>query len=310
MMNKKASIKVIFFGNREVSFFVFDEIISDNRFDVVAVVVHAEHFDIGTDYYRNKLISLAKERMIDVLTVSSKAELLDKVCTISCDVILSVGFMNIFPAKIISLPKIACINAHAGALPRYRGRYPLNWAIYNGEKEFGITVHGVDEGVDSGPILLQKLFPIREVDVAEDVYGKMVKNMPSVVHEALVDIWSGNYSPVAQKEGEAIYYPNVPDEVFRVNWFDCARDILNQIRAFSNVQSGVYCFCKNEKIYILQAQAVVSPVYRGVPGHVVDVGKGFCLVKTLDGLIDVKAIKIGGVEVPPCECLVRGEVLG
>ena len=101
------------------------------------------------------------------------------------DLIVSIGFRQIFPAEIVRLPSWGCINLHGSLLPKYRGHAPINWAIIQGEKETGVTVHYINEGVDTGDIILQEAIPIYDSDTALEVYERALPLYPQLLSEAI-----------------------------------------------------------------------------------------------------------------------------
>lgn len=103
-----------------------------------------------------------------------------------CDLFVSMSFNQIFKSKIINLPKYKVINCHAGKLPFYRGRNVLNWVLINDEKEFGVTVHFVDEGIDTGDIILQKNFKINDDDNYNTLLEKAYIECANLVYEAIL----------------------------------------------------------------------------------------------------------------------------
>src|SRR5688572_8875742 len=121
------------------------------------------------------------------------------------DVIVSVAYDQILHDELRAVPRLGCLNAHAGALPKYRGRNVINWAIINGEREIGLTVHLVDEGIDSGDILLQQSLPIGWTDTYGDVLGRVVDAIPSLLEQAVDQVADGSASPRRQDHSAATY---------------------------------------------------------------------------------------------------------
>ncbi|MDR1032349.1 MAG: hypothetical protein LBL30_04525 [Holosporales bacterium] len=136
------------------------------------------------------LKQLAESNGIDIIienNINSPC-FMEKVRQYECDVFVSMSFDQIFKKDIINLPRMGIINCHAGKLPFYRGKTVLSWVLINDEKEFGITVHYVDEGIDTGDIILQKTYPISDADD----YGTLLKlaqtECANVLHETLSSI--------------------------------------------------------------------------------------------------------------------------
>jgi len=103
-----------------------------------------------------------------------------------CDLFVSMSFNQIFKSDIINFTKYKIINCHAGKLPFYRGRNVLNWVLINDEKEFGITVHYVDEGIDSGDIILQKMYQISDQDNYNTLLERAYVECPNILYDVIL----------------------------------------------------------------------------------------------------------------------------
>ena len=156
MINK---LKIGYFADGPWSHNAFLKIINDQRFEIKFITPRIDSKD-------KTLLNFCHRYKIEYLkldNVNSKLSL-EKISSYNCDLLVSMSFNQIFRKDIINITPIGIINCHAGKLPFYRGRNILNWALINDEKEFGITVHFVDEGIDTGDIILQKTYPITEKD--------------------------------------------------------------------------------------------------------------------------------------------------
>ena len=126
---------------------------------------------------------------------------------INPDIIVVAAYGKILPKDIIRLPKYGCINVHASLLPKYRGAAPINWAIINSEKETGITIMQMDEGLDTGGILLQKGIEITKEDTAGTLTEKLSGLGAGLLIEALNAIEKGEIKAAEQDNSKASYAP-------------------------------------------------------------------------------------------------------
>ena len=152
-------LNVGYFADGPWSHVAFEKIIKDNDIQISFICVR---YDTQDETLKN----YAKKHNIDYVknkNINSE-EFISYISKFECDLFVSMSFNQIFKTEIINLPKYKTINCHAGMLPFYRGRNILNWALINDEKEFGITVHYVDEGIDTGDIILQRSYPISDND--------------------------------------------------------------------------------------------------------------------------------------------------
>jgi methionyl-tRNA formyltransferase len=200
------------------------------------------------------------------------------------------SFNQIFRKKIIDLTPIGIINCHAGKLPFYRGRNILNWALINDEKDFGITVHFVDEGIDTGDIVLQETFPITDNDSYKTLLNIAYSECAGILHKALIQIAQDDYSRVNQDTihpiGSYCGMRSQGDET--INWNDSSRNIFNFIRSIC--KPGPIARTKNGKneIYINGSKYIKNaPHYIGTPGQVLKKTQDGFLVKTNDSFLEV-----------------------
>lgn len=144
---------------------------------------------------------------------------------------LSVGFAYILPPSFLSAVKV-CLNVHGTLLPNYAGGRTLNWVIACGESQSGVTVHAMEEGVDSGPILLQKSFPLSPFDTSASLYRKTLEFEPAVVVEAL-EIYErqGLSGAVPQNSSGVIRYPDRLPEHSRLDPSRPLAELYDAIRA-------------------------------------------------------------------------------
>jgi methionyl-tRNA formyltransferase len=200
------------------------------------------------------------------------------------------SFDQIMKPSLFSIPKFGSINCHAGKLPFYRGRNVLNWVLINDEKEFGITVHFIDEGIDTGDIILQKVYPISDRDTYQTLLDKSFKECGIILHQAITNIQQGTFSRINQKDlhpvGSYCIQRLPGDEI--IDWNQTTRSIFCFVRALSHPGPSATTFFKNSSVKIHRTEQVDSAQdYLGIPGSIVAVSAENFTVKTSDNLIRV-----------------------
>lgn len=223
-------------------------------------------------------------------------EFVQKVQALAPEMNLSVSYNQILRAPILATAPKGFINLHAGKLPYYRGCSVVNWALINGEPEIGLTVHFVDEGVDTGDIIVQKILPLDWTDDYAQAMDKVVAQVPHVVTEAMDLLVSGNFQVHRQTLEEGTYFPRRGPGDEWVDWNAASAVIHNHIRAISRPAPGARAFCRGEEIIIWKAFFDPAwPIYQANPGQVVGVrpGRGV-MVKTGDSHILVQEIQRPG----------------
>jgi methionyl-tRNA formyltransferase len=136
----------------------------------------------------------------------------------------------IYPSKFKSKN---LFNIHFSALPKFRGMYTSTWPILKGEKESGVTLHKIDNGIDTGDIIDQILFPIKNEDTARDLYFKYIKYGTMLVKENLINLLEGNFITYPQSVKGATYYAKGSIKFNEINFRQTADAVVNQIRAFT-----------------------------------------------------------------------------
>ncbi|MCM8537815.1 MAG: hypothetical protein NE334_17870 [Lentisphaeraceae bacterium] len=194
-------------------------------------------------------ITLAKQNGINLKFIESKAQLNDIEHFIKDEVVLSIGFAYLFSESFINQAKIA-LNAHGTLLPNYAGARTLNWVIVNGEEYSGVTIHKIDKGMDTGPILLQKKIPLSEFDTGKSLYRKTLEFEPSVILEALSIYSHGQATFENQDYSNVTTWPNRTPEHSALDPSVTLNELYNQIRACDPVDYPAYFYVKGQKVYL------------------------------------------------------------
>ena len=154
------------------------------------------------------IANVCRQNGIPVLTPANinAASFLDELRAMNPDVIVSISASQIFRKDILALPRLGCINVHSGMLPKYRGMLPSFWVLANGEKETGVTVHYMDDKLDSGDILLQRTIPIEPHETQHTLLGKTKQAGAELVLEALDLLEQGRAERKPNDASQATYF--------------------------------------------------------------------------------------------------------
>ncbi|EBH4142691.1 methionyl-tRNA formyltransferase [Campylobacter jejuni] len=239
-----------------------------------------------------KLEKLALRYQIPCYThidVNSK-EFLNELEKYSNDLLVSMSFDQIFKEELLKLYPRKIINCHAGKLPFYRGRNILNWALINDEKEFGISVHFIDKGIDTGDIILQKTYDIKDSDDYTTLLNLCHKECASLLYESLILFLEDNVKAYKQKEG-GFYCPKRKkgDEI--INWTQSTREIFNFIRALNAKDLGASAFIDKKEIKIYKSEIYKDKIFNAPIGKIVKKEKNFFIVSTKDGALKITKFK-------------------
>ncbi len=278
-------IKIGYFADGPWGHRTFEKILSDKDYEIKFVCVRYSSNDLKFENYCKKYnIAYLKHKNIN------SVEFLNQIKDYNCDLFVSMSFNQIFKSEIIKIPPLKIINCHAGKLPFYRGRNIINWALINDEIEFGITVHFIDEGIDTGDIILQRTFPITDSDTYSTLLEKAYIECPDILFESIKKIKEKNVKKIKQNSIHPIgfYCPKRKKGDERINWNQSSRDLFNFIRAISLPGPQARSFIENEEIYIEKAEYIkVAPKYIGIPGAVLFSSDEELIVKTKDTFIRI-----------------------
>ena len=159
-------------------------------------------------------------------------EAIDQIRALTPDLIVVIAYGQILPRAILEIPKIACLNLHASLLPRWRGAAPIQAAIAAGDHETGMTVIYMDEGLDTGDILLQRKIDISPSETGATLHDRLAEIAPEALLESLRLLAAGNAPRISQDQALATYAPKLNREAGRINWNESAEIIQRKIRAY------------------------------------------------------------------------------
>ena len=216
----------------------------------------------------------------------------------NCDLFVSMSFDQIFKSSIINLPKFKTINCHAGKLPFYRGRSILNWALINDEKEFGITVHYVDEGIDTGDIILQKCFQISDQDNYKTLLLRAHNECANILYEAILLFKKGSAKSFKQTKihPKGFYCSRIlkGDEI--INWNQTSREIFNFVRAFCFPGLIAGSFINKKEMKINKVELINTSVSKNyIAGTIINKSLDSFTVKTKDNCLKVTDFNYDGM---------------
>jgi methionyl-tRNA formyltransferase len=149
------------------------------------------------------------------------------------EVIVIIAYGQIIPARLLDIPRYGWINLHASLLPKYRGAAPIHWAIANGEKVTGNTSMRIDEGMDTGEILLQQEMPIGPEETAPELSARLAESGAELMVKTLRGLARGEIAPRPQNHAAATYAPILKREDGGIDWGRTAQEIYNRMRGFA-----------------------------------------------------------------------------
>lgn len=256
-------------------------ILLKNKFCISTVLVPKDH-------ETKKMYEIAKKHKLEIVEIyDHKVQLKNVVEKNSPDLLVIASFPKIISQEIINIPKIFTINVHTGALPKYRGYHPINWTLIRDEKFAGVTIHVVEEGMDSGDILSQKLITIENFDDINSIKNKLTTEGSILLLDVIKKIQNKEkLNRIKQNDSEATYAPKRNPEDGKISWNSNSREIFNLIRALKAPYPNAFAYnSKNEKI---EFRCSFLPKKAGkIIGKIIN----YYVVTTGDGVILVKSSK-------------------
>jgi len=223
----------IFIGGKQIGVNCLRQLL---RREIVPGLVIGNADDDSEDTWHESLVKEAEEKELRVVKNKKvkDSEVISKIKEINPEIIFCIGGTQLIPKEVLMTPKLGCLNIHPALLPKYRGRYSTVHAIFNGEKYTGVTAHWMDEGIDSGPIIMQEKIEIEEDDTAKTLYDKFT----SVGERLFVEIaekWINGekITSVPQDEKEATFYKKELPNNGEIDWSWNGEKIKNFIRAMT-----------------------------------------------------------------------------
>ena len=237
----------------------------------------------------------ARRLAIDVLQPEkvNATDFISTVAGLGPELCISMSYDQILRKALLELPELGFVNFHAGKLPYYRGRNVINWAIINNETSIGLTAHYLDQGIDTGDIILQRTLPIEWEDTYGDVLDRVTDAFPDLIADTVGLIESGCAPRQPQAHLSGTYFCARRDGDEWIDWSSTSLEIYNKIRAIAHPAPGAKTLLDGQPLTIWRATYDPSwPAYVATPGQVVgrDAGKGV-VVKTGDATIVVNVVQ-------------------
>lgn len=205
------------------------------------------------------------------------------------DLIAVAAYGRILHTPILRLPPMGCVNVHGSLLPKYRGAAPVQWAVINGETETGITTMLMDEGMDTGAMLLQEKLSIMPDDTAGTLAPRLAELGGRLLVETIAQLKAGTLTPKKQDDGQATMAPLLKKEDGLIDWTMKATMLANRVRGLSP-WPGAYTFSGEERWNIWKAVSTAEATSER-PGTIVSVGKQSILVAAGEGMLDLREIQ-------------------
>ncbi|MEH2294898.1 methionyl-tRNA formyltransferase [Nostoc sp.] len=306
-------MKIVFFGTPEFAVPTLEKLLNHSEFEVLAVVTQPDkRRERGNKLIPSPVKAIATAHNLPVWQperVKKDTETLTQLKQLDADVFVVVAYGQILSSKILNMPKLSCINVHGSILPKYRGAAPIQWCLYNGEKETGITTMLMDVGMDTGAMLQIATTPIGLLDNAQDLADRLAALGGDLLVETLLKLERQEIQPIPQDNLAATYAPLIKKQDYALDWSKSAIQLHNQIRGFYPNCTATF---RNNLLKITASAPLGSVGDRNLPpelihklpdlsnisdkpGVVVSITKGIgAIVQTGEGLLLLREVQLAG----------------
>jgi methionyl-tRNA formyltransferase len=309
-------MEVIFFGTPQFAVPSLERLLTHPELKVQAVVTQPDkRRGRGNQLIPSPIKEVALAHQLPVWqpkSVKKDGEALEKLHAANADVFVVVAYGQILSQAILDMPRLGCINAHGSILPKYRGAAPIQWSIYHGETETGMTTMLMDAGMDTGPMLLESRTPIALLENFYDLAARLAEMGADLLVETLLKLQQQTVQPIPQDNAQATYAPLIKKEDYRLDWTKPAIALHNQIRGFF---PNCYATFRSEALKITATAPLGSAYWVELPpelrdlekdgstqsqdsaqaGEIVSIAKGLGpIVQTGEGKLLLREVQLAG----------------
>jgi len=247
--NKK-TVKIVFFGTHSFASVILQSLINDKRFEIEKVITQPDK-PVGRKQILQKspVKILAEENGLEIEQPENLKNY--ELKTLNPELFIVAQYGLLIPESILNIPKFGTINTHTSLLPKYRGASPIQSAIFNGEKETGVTIMLMDKGMDSGPILNQETVGILPDETYIELDVKMAQIASRLLLDTVPKYIEGIIKPQTQNEDEITFCKKLDRADGKINWQNSAQQIYNQYRAFTP-WPGVWTIWNGKRLKLLK----------------------------------------------------------
>ena len=313
------NLKIIFMGTPDFAKESL-EAIYNKKYDIIAVVTNPDKpKGRGMKMFSSPVKEFALEKNLKIYQpekIRKNVEFIEELKNMNPDVICVVAYGKILPKEILEIPKLGCINVHGSLLPQYRGAAPIQWAVINGDKETGVTTMYMDEGMDTGDMILKKKIEIGENETTGELWEKLSKIGGELLVETLDQIERG-IAPREKQGDNFTVAPMLDKNIAKIDWENkTAKEIKDLVRGLNPIM-GAYTFLNGKKIKFWRVDVASSKevfvgsnmdIIRNGTVLVSDARDGL-FIKTKNGILEVIEIQGENAKRMNIEDYLRGNMI-
>ncbi len=289
-------MKIVFFGTPNFSIPALQAII-DSKYTLLSVVTNPDKKSgRGLTKSSSAIKTFCKQENIPCVSFDNfnDNQASDYLKELNLDLIVVVAF-KILPEKIINIPKYGAINLHPSLLPKYRGSSPIQQTILNGDSKTGVTIFKLDKKVDSGDIIIQEEYNVKDNVIFSELYSELSDFGAKVLLKGIDLLDEKNIVFIKQEEGDISYAFKIQGKDCQINWSDSAESINNKIRAFTYTP-GAFTFLDDKKIKFFNSNIIKAYDEKLKPGECSFINETL-LIGTNTDLVSIKNVQVEGKKI-------------
>ena len=303
--------EIIFMGTPDFAVPSLKALVKDGH-KVVSVVTQPDRpKGRGRKLFLSPVKRVAQEYGIKILQPekASDDQFCDTIRSLRPDLLIVVAFGQILKNKLLMIPRWGALNIHASLLPKYRGAAPIHWAILNNETKTGLTAMRMDEGLDTGPFLLQEEVPIMEHETAGSLHDRLAGLSGNFILETLTGLAENRLKETRQDPNEASYAPKIDRGMSSIKWEQPASVLSCLIRAL-DPWPGAFTTLKGKEIKLFSSRVTDKKAHDETPGRVAGKSESALFVETGQGVLEIRELQIPGKKRLPAGAFLRGFAMG
>ncbi len=301
-------MKIIFMGTPDFSVGTLEALVAAGHEVVLAVTQPDKPKGRGKEMQFTPVKECACKYHIPVFQPRKvrEPECIEELRKYEADIMVVVAFGQILPKEILEMTPYGCVNVHASLLPKYRGAAPIQWSIIDGESVTGVTTMQMNEGLDTGDMLLKVEVPIAEKETGGSLHDKLAEAGAKLCVETLEGLQKGEITPIPQGETTTSYARMLDKQLGNIDWTKRAVEIERLIRGLTPWPSAYTNW--NDKVMKIW-DAEVSPDCASSevkPGTIIKVEKQSFFVQTGDGVLEICELQLPGKKRMEADAFLRG----
>jgi methionyl-tRNA formyltransferase len=302
-------MRVLFIGTGDIGLPSLEWLLSTPKHTVVGVVTQPDK-PVGRKQVLTPL-QIKVRALAAGLTVMQPLKIrhaVEELKAFNADVAIVIAYGQILSRAVLDVPPLGCLNVHTSLLPRHRGAAPIQAAIRDGDTETGVTIMFMDEGLDTGDILLMQRMAIADDDTGGSLHDKLALQAPAALEEALDLLATGHPPREKQDESKVTHVRKLTRQDGRLDWTRPAIELDRLVRAFTP-WPGTSCLLKEAQMKIHRAQVIAHADACPVPGTIVSANANGILVSCGSGVLNLLEVQIEGGKRLPAADFLRGHPL-